>query len=410
MHVSRLATIMLVAVVAVLEISPPKAMAVASLVQVRTGFTSNNAATVTATLSPAAKPKHLLVVICAARTAVNFTTPSGFTSAKSETSAPSQEIFYKVAAGGETAVACAGGTSSRRGIQLYEFSGTATTSPLEAVNIATSTGNNASPSSGTVATTSPKTLLVASIVSQAAGTGISAWSQAFTERADMASNTRFGGADRYTTTAGNYSTTATLSASGSWRGQIAAFKLLPEGLTADIVDAAHTSIALPSVTFTAKSFDFNCQPNTATLGVTGQQLRVVNTTANAPWTLSIGATGGPTAKWSDGGANTYDFNDPTSSGCGDGADADTIAGQLTVDPSSAVITPDSSCSTTGVTAGVAHAFSQGSIDSITLAAGSALAEINCMWNITGIGLSQMLPAEPTAASYQLGLTLTLVAN
>ncbi len=386
-----------------------KAGAIAKLVQVQS--LAANGTTVSATLSPAAKKNHLLVIICAARTVVAFTTPAGFTAAKSElTVAPVQAIYYKVAVGGETTFSCAGGGTARRGIQLYEYSGTATTSPLEAVNAVTSTGSTATPSSGSVTTTSANTLLIAGVVMVSSGTGFSAWSNTFTERADFTSTARFGGADRYATTAGTYSTVATNSAASKWRGQIAAFKLLPIALSADIVDASNVSVVTPSISFANMNFNFACQSNTATLGVSAQQVRVFNTTSTATWTLSIAATSGAAALWTNGGTRTYDFNDPTGTGCNDGADGDSVGGQLSVNPTVATITPDASCSNTGVTAGASTAFNQGVTDSIVLATGSASAEVNCMWNITGIGISQKIPAEQSESSYSIGLTMTLVAS
>ena len=386
-----------------------KTYAVAKMVQVRTA--AANASTVSATLSPAAKPNHLLVVVCAARTKSAFTTPTEFSVAKSElTTAPVQAVYYKVAVGGETSFSCAGGRKARRGIQLYEYSGTATTLPLEAVNATSATGSTASASTGSVTTTSASTLVLGAIVARSSGTGASAWSNSFTERADFKKTARFVAADRYPTASGAYSSTATMSVASSWRGQIAAFKLLPITLSADIVNASNVSVASPSVAFPAKGFDFACQTSAATLGVPTQQLRVVNTTANTLWTLSIGATNGPAAVWSDGGTNAYDYNDTTSGGCADGSDADGAAGSLTVDPSAATITPDVSCSQTGVTRGGIATFAEGVVDSITLATGTAASETNCMWNITGIGLSQQIPPEPSAAAYNLGLTITLIAN
>lgn len=386
-----------------------KAQAVAQLVQVKTA--AARAKTISVTLSPVAKPNHLLVVICAASTVTPFTTPAGFTVAKSElATAPVQAMYYKVATGGETTVACAGGNNTNRGIQVYEYAGTARTNPLEAVNAVTSTGNSANASSGSVTTTSANTLLVAGLVMVTSGTGFSSWSNAFAEQADFTRTARFGGADRYATTAGTYSTIGANSAASAWRGQIAAFKLLPIGLSADIVDVSNVSIASPGVLFANKTFDFACQTTTATLGITAQQLRVVNTTSTAAWTLGIAATNGATATWSNGGTKTYDFNDPTGVGCNDGGDADGVAGQLSVNPASAVVTPDSSCSNNGVSLGVNTTFSEGITDSVPLLSGSASSEINCMWNVTGIGLSQTIPAEQSESSYSLGLTLTLAAN
>ncbi len=386
-----------------------KASAIAKLVQVKSLPANGN--TVSATLSPAAKKDHLLVIICSARTAETFTTPGGFSVAKSElTVAPAQAIYYKVAVGGETTFSCAGGGNTRRGIQLYEYSGTATSSPLETVNAVASTGSTATPSSGSLTTTSANTLLVAGVVMVASGTGFSAWSNTFTERADFTSTARFGGADRYVSTAGTYSTVATNSAASNWRGQIAAFKLLPIALSADIVNASNVSVATPSISFSNMNFNFACQTNTATLGVSAQQVRVVNTTATSTWTLSIAATSGASALWTNGGTRTYDFNDPTGTGCNDGADGDSVGGQLSINPAVATITPDASCSNTGVAAGVSSAFNQGVTDSIVLVTGNASAEVNCMWNITGIGISQKIPAEQSESSYSIGLTMTLVAS
>ncbi len=402
----------LLASLLVAQIPSRKAFAVAKLVQVQTNAASGTS--VSATLSPSAKPKHLIIVVCASRAATDFTLPTGFSIAKSEvTAAPSQEIFYKVATGGETTVACAGGTSRPRGIQLYEYSGTdSSATPFETTNAASSTGNSANASSGTltIPAARPKALVLAAVAYRTAGTGLSGWTNTFAERADFTSTARFGGADRYTTTAGTYTTTVTNTSASAWRGQIVAFKLLPETLSGDIVDAANSSVVSPAVVFPSRTFDLTCQVSTATLGSSAQQLRVVNTTANAAWTLSLAATNGPTALWSDGGTNSYDFNDPTTAGCADGADTDTVAGQLAVDPSGATITPDTSCSAAGVSKGAAAAFSQGVTDSIPLVIGSASAEINCMWNITGISLSQQIPPEASNASYNLGLTLTLISN
>ncbi len=386
-----------------------RAFAVAKLVQVQSA--AANGTTISATYSPAAKTNHLLVIVCASRTVTPFTTPTGFTVAKSElTTAPVQAIYYKVATGGETTVSCRSTGTSRKGIQIYEYSGTLTSTPLETVNAATSRGTSTTASSGALTTTSPKALVVAAIVAQSSGTGVTAWSNSFTERADFTSTARFGGADRYTTTSGSYTTAATMTVSSTWRGQIAAFKLLPETLSGDIVNASNVSVTNPAAAFAARTFDFNCQASTATLGVAAQQIRVVNTTANAAWTLSIAPTNGPTAVWSDGGTNTYDVNDPTGAGCSDGVDPDAVAGRLTVDPSVATVTPDASCSATGITKGTQTAFEQGVADSIPLVIGTASSEINCTWNITGVALSQQIPAEAAPASYSLGLTITLAAN
>jgi hypothetical protein len=154
---------------------------------------------------------------------------------------------------------------------------------------------------------------------------------------------------------------------------------------------------------------FSCQTVTGTLGASTQKIRVNNTTNNPAWTISIAATGGATANWS-AGTPKYDFNDTNGSGCTDGADADSLGGDLTIDPSVGTDTPQSGCTTTGVTLGSSAAFNEGTTNTITLASGGATAGINCYWDFTGISLSQKVPATQQAGTYSIGMTLTIVAN
>ncbi len=186
-------------------------------------------------------------------------------------------------------------------------------------------------------------------------------------------------------------------------------------LATDILDASRVPVASPSAAMSTKAFSFDCQTggnaSTGTLGTNTERVYAMNPAAdNNGFTLTIAATAGPTAKWANGAVtNTYDFNDPTTSGCTDGAgDADTLKGQLTVDPSVSTLTTDcASCTTTGITKGSATGFNQGTIDAITLinAAGSS----DDIWRgyLTGIGLSQTIPAETPADSYSVNFTVTI---
>lgn len=383
------------------------AHAVASLIQTKTAVA--NATTVAVAFSPTAGINHLLIAVCASR--VNATLSiAGFTTAKREAGTPSQGIFYKISAGTETTVTCTATASGRMAIHIYEYSGNLTAAPLDTVNATASTGNSTAVASGSLTTTNANDMIFAAASINSNST-FSAWSGTFTERNDFKSGTRLhaGAADRYVATTGTYTSTATATVAGAWRGQIVAFKLLPIQLTADIVDAAGVPVVSPSTSFSAANFNFSCQTVTATLGAAAQKLRVSNTTATPGWLLSIAATGGPTTTWSDGGTNTYDFNDPTGAGCTDGADVDTTGGQLTVNPSVGTLTPVAPCLATGVTKGASSSFSQGVTDSITLLSAVG-ATLNCTWDFTGISLSQKIPGEQLGASYSLGLTLTLIAQ
>lgn len=187
-------------------------------------------------------------------------------------------------------------------------------------------------------------------------------------------------------------------------------------LSTDILDASRAPVASPAVSMTSKAFSFDCQSganaSTGTLGTNTQRLYVMNpSAANSGWNLTIAATSGATTTWANAGSSRLiDFNDPTTSGCTDGADADTASGQMTVDPSVGTLTTDcSSCTTTGVTKGSSAAYSQGVTDTLTLI--SAAASSDDVWRgyLTGATLSQVIPAETAADSYTLNLTLTATA-
>lgn len=178
-------------------------------------------------------------------------------------------------------------------------------------------------------------------------------------------------------------------------------------LTADIVDNGGTTVPSPSVTMSAAAFSLVYQTVTGAFGTATQKLRVSNTTTNAPWSLSVAADAGPTATWTTGSAS-YDFNDPTAA-AEDGGDADSFGGQMTVDPSAGTSTPQGGCSNTGITLGSPAAFSQGSVNSITLISAGGSAETNCYWDLTGVDIDQTIPAEQVDGAYDLDMTITAVA-
>jgi hypothetical protein len=204
--------------------------------------------------------------------------------------------------------------------------------------------------------------------------------------------------------------TETNASSGTYR--YAAWRVNPPGmLGVDIVDSSGCPVASPGISMASNDFSFACGTPTGTLGAASQKVRLTNTTGNPAWSLTIAATGGNTTLWSTGGVN-YDFNDGAGSptGCGDGADADSgEAGQLSLDPSGATITPKSGCDTTGLSLGSSASFAQGVLDSLTLATASG-ANTNCYWDFTGIGVSQKVPPEQTPGTYTLNLTVTVTAN
>ncbi len=180
-------------------------------------------------------------------------------------------------------------------------------------------------------------------------------------------------------------------------------------LSLDIVDSGGSSVSAPSVSMGGQTASYNCQTATGTFGTSSQKLRTTNDTGNGSWAVSIAATSGATAKWSTG-SSFYDYNDSSGSGCSDGADSDSLSGQLTLNPSGATITPKGVCATTGVSVGSNAGFVEGTTNNITLMTASSSSQTHCYYDLTGVGLSQAIPAEQAAGSYTLNLTVTIVAN
>ena len=187
-------------------------------------------------------------------------------------------------------------------------------------------------------------------------------------------------------------------------------------LTTDILDSSRNPVANPSVAMSSKGFSFDCQSggsaSTGTFGTNDERPYVINgDAADNGWTLTIAATGGATTVWSDGGSNTFDFNDAGGSGCTDGVDADSKGGQMTLDPSVGTLTADcSSCTTANVTKGSSTAYSEGVTDTVTLLNAAAASDDVWRGYLTGTSVSQTIPAEQPAASYTINLTLTATAT
>lgn len=162
-------------------------------------------------------------------------------------------------------------------------------------------------------------------------------------------------------------------------------------LAADIVDASGNSVSSPSIVFGNKNFSWTSQQSTGTFGISSQKIRLSNSRITRTWSLTLAATSGASAKWVSG-SYQYDYDDTAANG------------RLTVDPSGGTITPESGCSTTGVSKGSSAYFSSGS--SITLLSASGSADKYCYWDFTGIGMTQDIPASQQGGTYSISLTLT----
>lgn len=186
----------------------------------------------------------------------------------------------------------------------------------------------------------------------------------------------------------------------------------PGVLAIDIVDGSYVSVGSPTVAFTPTTFSFTCGSSTATFGTASQQIYVRNPdAADNGWTASL-AGSAVTAVW-DGAASDYDFNDPTGAGCTDGGDADSVAGQMTVDASGGTLAVGNcaSCVTTNITKGSSNGFNQGTLDSVTILTAASGSDDIGDWTLQGVSISQTIPAEQGAASdYDINMVLSVVAN
>ncbi len=218
--------------------------------------------------------------------------------------------------------------------------------------------------------------------------------------------------DGYDTILGSISSTtnAHLGNSTAYTTKICVTGSSPDegSLLVDIVDAAGDTVGSPSIGFSSKTVLFTHQTSDGTLGVSAEKIRITNTTADSPWSMTIAPTSGAVGFWSNGMAVKYDFNDPTAN-AGDGADDDAYGGQMSFDPSGATVTPEGGCADTGISVGSSGAFSEGVTDSLTLATADGTTEIGCYWDFTDIDVSQSIPAAQEPGDYAITMMLTVVA-
>ena len=163
------------------------------------------------------------------------------------------------------------------------------------------------------------------------------------------------------------------------------------------LDASSEPIAEPSVTMSAIDYSAtDVGTSTGTLGTDPQWIGVANNTGTTPeWTLSIGATGGASAVWSDGSGKTMPFNS-----------ADSDDGTLTIVHDNTTISGE--VGETGITKGSTASFLSGeSYVPITLVTAGSTAPDGGAWSVKNIGLSQTVPILQEVATYTLDLTLTI---
>lgn len=178
-------------------------------------------------------------------------------------------------------------------------------------------------------------------------------------------------------------------------------------LGVQITDGSGNPAASPNVLFPSKAFSMLYQTSSSTLGTATERLRITNPSGTTDtWTLSIAATAGPGALWTNG-VNQYDFNDATAAAT-DGADTDGFGGQMVIDPGVATISGVGATATANISKGSSAAFAEGTKNSIDLMSAAAGAQKPGSWDLTGVNVTQTIPAVQATGSYAISMTLTAV--
>lgn len=165
-------------------------------------------------------------------------------------------------------------------------------------------------------------------------------------------------------------------------------------LSTDIRDASDGVLSTPTFAMGAVTTSTSAQTSTGTFGEAAKRISVDNPGgANNGWTLTLNATTPGTGTWS-GGAGTYPYNGTA------------VTGQLTVNPAAGSLTSLVGTST-GITLGSQATFSGTNL--VTLI--SAAASSDDVWRgyVTGVGLSQVIPAGQAPGTYTLPMTQTVAA-
>lgn len=166
-------------------------------------------------------------------------------------------------------------------------------------------------------------------------------------------------------------------------------------ISTDVRDGSNVVVGSPSYSMASRTVSTSQQSTTGTFGTASQRIAVDNPGgANNGFSITLNATTPGTGNWSDGGGHTYAYNGTAATG------------QLTVDPSVSTWTALVG-TTTSITKGTSATFTGST--AISLATSSAALED--IWNgyVTGIGLTQTIPANQVAGTYTISMTQTVAA-
>jgi len=166
-------------------------------------------------------------------------------------------------------------------------------------------------------------------------------------------------------------------------------------LSTDVRDGSNVVVGSPAFGMATRNTSTSQQSTTGTFGSGTQRISVDNPGgANNGFSLTLNATVPGSGVWDDGATHTYAYN------------GSAATGQLTVDPSVSTWIANVG-TTTSITKGTSTTFS--GAGAITLASTSGALED--IWNgyVTGIALTQTIPANIPAGTYTISMTQTVTA-
>lgn len=155
----------------------------------------------------------------------------------------------------------------------------------------------------------------------------------------------------------------------------------------------------------------------ASEGVDARNLYIANPdAAREGFTISIAATNGANAVWSQAGNSfVLDYNANDCSSVNKPLDIEGVTnygGRMYIDPSVAELRTGkcAGCSTNGLQLGTANHFEYGNIDSITLVQASSSADNIADYILNGIKVSQTIPAMFSSGDYSLDMTISAIGE
>ncbi len=167
-------------------------------------------------------------------------------------------------------------------------------------------------------------------------------------------------------------------------------------LSTDVVDGSGNPVANPAVVFDPVTQSATVETNTADYPSGSNRALVSNPGGESVWRMQLQADDGPTAKWINATSDEFDFNGTAAQG------------QMTIDATAGKAT----LTTVGGTAtGVnrqssAETFAEGSKDIIDIL--SATGAVTWEGYLTGIGISQTIPAGQATGIYHINLRQSVI--